>query len=752
MGDVFTILALLHWGPGPALITYSLDILGLHITEVVKKHGRLFREKVLLHRWVFNLACGAISIWTMSWLSRTVDAFFHQGPLNLIIRLTAIALAWFLTNTISLSLAVSFWKSQNFLSVWREGLSLSLLNFSGSAAAAGLVTVFYEWAGSLVFWLCVPIAVVFYQLYSFYGQKYDQAQTHIKQLNKLYLETVEALASAVDAKDRYTHGHARRVQAYASELAKLVGINDRTQLLAIEAGALLHDIGKIAIPEYILNKPTVLTETEFEKMKIHPVVGANMLSSIEFPYPLIPMVRSHHERWDGQGYPEGLTGDQIPLNARILSLVDCYDALTTHRPYRTPMPRTQIVEFFKREAGRSYDPSLVQIFTANLERIEVAGESVLIGKPDVWGIKDAVITEGARRLEKVQPTLAYSNALRTNPHVQRELYSVFEFARADFQCLTSKEIFSFMSSKLENLIRFDAAVFYVADLVNGTIIGEYTAGTVGDKLRGLTLPLEQKLSGWVAANRQPLCNLPPFPDFLKCVEPKPDFLTSAIVPLNRQGEILGAISLYRTTAVKFTEEEFRQLEIIGSQTAILLAKCNRKIQENTLLADELTDLPNGFQLYLIFDQIAADASRYEYPLTLFSIYMDDIKTIRRRWGYLSGDQSIRASANYFAKELRETDFLVRYTNEEFVALCPKMNREQAEALQSRIQNDLDHFVFMVRGDSAIPLPVSLGLAVFPEDGTDLEVLLEVSEFRMREDRELRRAARRPIIRSVNDQY
>src|SRR5262249_29964474 len=156
---------------------------------------------------------------------------------------------------------------------------------------------------------------ILYQLYHFYIDKYIQAQNHITELNKLYLQTVEALASAVDAKDRYTHGHIRRVQAYALKLATVLGLEDSGELLAIQAGALLHDIGKIAIPEYILNKPTVLTETEYEKMKIHPVVGANMLSSIEFPYPLIPMVKFHHERWDGNGYPAGLKGEEIPLNA-----------------------------------------------------------------------------------------------------------------------------------------------------------------------------------------------------------------------------------------------------------------------------------------------------------------------------------------------------------------------------------------------------------------------------------------------------
>ncbi len=206
-----------------------------------------------------------------------------------------------------------------------------------------------------VFLLAVPIAVVLLPALPLPILTDMNKPKHIsEQLDRLCLQTIEAMASAVvDAKDPYTHGHIRRVQVYAVALARLSGITDQNDLMAIRAGALLHDIGKIAIPEYILNKPTVLTDTEFEKMKIHPIVGANMVKRIEFPYAVEPLVKSHHERWDGKGYPEGIKGEDIPLGARILSLVDCYDALTTNRPYRVPMSRIQLVEFFQRESGHA---------------------------------------------------------------------------------------------------------------------------------------------------------------------------------------------------------------------------------------------------------------------------------------------------------------------------------------------------------------------------------------------------------------
>jgi diguanylate cyclase (GGDEF)-like protein len=288
----------------------------------------------------------------------------------------------------------------------------------------------------------------------------------------------------------------------------------------------------------------------------------------------------------------------------------------------------------------------------------------------------------------------------------------------------------------------------LADLTQGTVKAVHTLGALSAGLEGLTLMLEQKLTGWVAANNQALSNLPPFPDFLRCTAPRPAFQISAIAPMNRDKQILGAISLYRCDHTKFTEEEFRRLEIIASQTAILLAKCSKEVDDAQLLADDLTGLPNGFQLYLMFDQVVMEAARYEYPLALLSINLDDIKGIRRRSGHMSGDDAIRAAARHLTKELRETDLLVRYAAEEFIAVNPKMSRDQAENLKSRLQNELDHFKFAVRAQTEIPLQVSIGIAIFPEDGQDLESLLSVAEWRMREDRDLRSAVRRRV-RSVS---
>ena len=212
--------------------------------------------------------------------------------------------------------------------------------------------------------------VVLYLTYRHTAQRVETIQMRLDAVEKVHMSTIAAFAMAIDAKDQVTHGHIRRVQRFTMELARSLGVKDERQLKAIEAAALLHDTGKLAVPEYILNKPGPLTASEFEKMKEHASVGANILKSIEFPYPVEPVVRHHHENWDGSGYPDGLKGQDIPLGARILSVVDCFDALTSDRPYRPRMTREQAEQILRDRRGTMYDPWIVDTFLKILDLLE----------------------------------------------------------------------------------------------------------------------------------------------------------------------------------------------------------------------------------------------------------------------------------------------------------------------------------------------------------------------------------------------
>jgi putative nucleotidyltransferase with HDIG domain len=201
----------------------------------------------------------------------------------------------------------------------------------------------------------------------------------VREVEHLYQATVATLAIAVDAKDQVTHGHIRRVQRHTLALARALGVTDPNELKSLEAASLLHDVGKLAVPEYVLNKPGSLTPSEFARMKLHAAKGAEILAAVEFPYPVVPIVRHHHEHWDGGGYPDGLSGTAIPLGARILTVVDCFDALTSDRPYRRRMTDAQAIAVLCERRGSMYDPTVVDAFVALVPALRRDDEDVHAG-------------------------------------------------------------------------------------------------------------------------------------------------------------------------------------------------------------------------------------------------------------------------------------------------------------------------------------------------------------------------------------
>ena len=237
-----------------------------------------------------------------------------------------------------------------------------LLNYCGAAAIAGLLVYNSRGFSFTTLAIVAPLLVISYYAFKTSLQRVEDANHHLQQMNQLYLSTIETLAMAVDATDQITHGHIRRVQTWAVGLANALGVSDPSQVKAIEAAALLHDVGKLAIPEHILNKPGRLTPAEFEKIKKHANIGADILSAIDFPYPVVPIVRHHHEHWDGTGYPAGLAGAEIPIGARILTVVDCFDALTSDRPYRRALSDEEALGMLLDGRGSAYDPLVVDTF------------------------------------------------------------------------------------------------------------------------------------------------------------------------------------------------------------------------------------------------------------------------------------------------------------------------------------------------------------------------------------------------------
>jgi len=191
------------------------------------------------------------------------------------------------------------------------------------------------------------------------------------------LQMIEALARTMNARNAATYEHAERVRGYALALADALPSCDVHTADALDHAALLHDVGKLAIPDGLLQKPGPLAPHEYDQVKHHVIIGADMLAAIAYPGPLALIVRHHHEHWDGSGYPDGLIGDAIPLGARILAIADVYDALTSDRPYRRALSHAHAVDMLQARAGVMYDPGIVEVFLPLVERLNAQAHKVL---------------------------------------------------------------------------------------------------------------------------------------------------------------------------------------------------------------------------------------------------------------------------------------------------------------------------------------------------------------------------------------
>jgi putative nucleotidyltransferase with HDIG domain len=525
------------------------------------------RERRSVYRAVFNVAASALSIWTagVAFFSMTGTGPFwnHDTPLSLLFGpLAVLTLIFFLLNSGLVAAAVALEKNQPAVTTWSKNFVwLSVNYFSGASVAAIIVT--YTSAlnarallGTLV--IIVPLLLVSYLTFRTAMGRVEDSNQHLSQLNRLYLSTIETLAMAIDAKDQVTHGHIRRVQAHATSLAHEVGVRDEALLKAIEAAALLHDMGKLAVPEYILNKPGKLTAAEFDKMKLHASVGADILSAIAFPYPVVPIVRHHHENWDGSGYPAGIKGTDIPIGARILSVVDCFDALTSDRPYRPRLSDDEALAILKERRGTMYDPMIVDTF--------FKVHAITPHKLARHGPASAVLNTIAhsRRAERSVSSLS-PDAEDVMPPSPDEMLTVHELARSlaedEMQLAEAGDI---VAKHLHRVIPSSMCVLYLYDSGCGELEARHVVGDGASSVRGLKIALGQRLSGWVGANRQTISNSDAVLDLGDRARTVFLTLKSCLsTALICDDELIGVVSLYSAEIHGFTDQDSRTIELIA---------------------------------------------------------------------------------------------------------------------------------------------------------------------------------------------
>jgi diguanylate cyclase (GGDEF)-like protein/putative nucleotidyltransferase with HDIG domain len=595
------------------------------------------------------------------------------------------------------------------------------------------------------------ISALVYLLYRFNERRLEQIRDaeaerrrHVEEMAEIHMNTIESLAIAIDAKDQTTHGHVRRTQLYATQMGKLFNVSE-SELRALHAGALLHDIGKLAVPEYILNKPGKLTEAEFAKMKIHPVVGGDILKRVNFPYPVEDIVRYHHEKWDGSGYPKGLRGQAIPLVARIISVVDFYDATRCDRPYRKGMKREESLSLLRSMVGSAFDPKVVEMFTRHVEEFDrmidaqdikeqVASAPIAdtqtSTKPDA-GLAPDVLGVA----EEISPFRSISEA-------QREVFALHEIAQTIGSSLNLSDTVTLVANKLRAIVPFDTCVIYLVDDPSGKAIAAHVVGEDVEVFKRRRINIGDGITGWVIANSRSMCNASPDLDLIGIPDEVVKRFRGVLVsPLSREDGAFGAIALYSQSRTSYSTEHVRLLESVcqHASSALNNALTYEKTRDSALI-DPLTELPNARGFYMMLEQRIAECQRMNRePVAVVCMDIDDFKIVNDKYGHSIGDRLLASVASVVRSELRQMDILTRYAGDEFVAIMPMASSKMAASISERMRNAVEDQLFSVRTGTMVGLGVSLGVACFPDDGETSEELLSAAARRMQTDKNGRKA-------------
>jgi putative nucleotidyltransferase with HDIG domain len=537
-------------------------------------------RRVKLIQLIFNLSqvtvCSAAGYGVYKLVA--THLLHRPGPVALLIA----AISYFLCNTVAMSTIIGLTENKPIEKVWHESYVWSFPYYMVGAAIAGIVSFLNAHIGWQAALLVLPPIYLMYRSYRLYLGKLEAEKLHAEKVSNLHLRTIEALALAIEAKDQTTGDHLQRVRVYAMELAQELGLSeDETE--ALRAASVLHDIGKLAVPEHIIAKPGKLTPEEFDKMKIHPIVGAEILEQVDFPYPVVPIVRAHHEKWDGSGYPAGLHGEEIPIGARILSAVDCLDALASDRQYRRALPLDDAMAKVASEAGTSFDPKVVSI----LSRRYVELEKLAREQPRQAPVKlstDIKVERGAAPdagFAETEPSGAAASPSKNSDDelivaLRREMKAVGQIGQKLGNSFSAEDLFSLLAVRIRRFIPYDSLAIYM--IQEEFLVPAFVTGQDFALFSSLRIPLGEGLAGWVAQNSKEILNGNPSvePGYLNDPSKDSSLRSAMAVPLCAGSAVVGVLALYRTKSGAFTHDELDRLRTIASSLESVPQVCSRQ--------------------------------------------------------------------------------------------------------------------------------------------------------------------------------
>jgi len=705
-----------------------------------------FRVKFV--RLFFNTTCLGLAALAAIWIYR--KPWFIDVPQGELMRLALAGVAYFLINNVSLAIVIALTEGQNVQAVVRSVCDWLFFYHLGGVSLAGIVHIATErlgWAFTLA--LLPPLYLIYRSIRLYFG-KMEQEKAHAENMASLHLRTIEALATAIEAKDECTGDHLRRVQVYSLELAKHLGLSS-DEVNALQAASILHDIGKLAVPDYIISKPGKLTPDEFDKMKVHTVVGAEILEQVAFPYPVAPIVRSHHEKWDGSGYPDSLKAEEIPIGARILSAVDCLDALASDRQYRRALPLDEAMDYVSGLSGRSFDPQVVDILKANYREFERQAQNTPLRNHRLS--KDLIVSPG------VAPDAGYEKSA-SGTHggagatgdrsavpadaiafAREEMRIIVDLALDLRKSLRMEDVLSILAARLKQLIPYDCLAIYVRER---TILkARYTSGLTSQIFASLEIPVGQGLSGWVVENGKAIINGNPSvePGYAEASGQLGALNSALSIPLGDGiDQLSGALTLYHTEKDAYNADQLRVLLAIKADIARAVDGAIRfqKVQQGAS-SDELTGLPTKSAM-LAYLQDGFVAQRK--PVTMLFGDIDEFRRVNELFGRPTGDELLKLVTNILRNNSRSIDYVARVGGDEFVLLLAARPEELAGKIES-----LDRLVANacrgLCGEETSGL--AIGVACFPEDGSDAGSLMAFAEQSMARAKEARRASRSVML-------
>ena len=533
------------------------------------------------------------------------------------------------------------------------------------------------------------------------------------ELEQSYLTTIEALAATLDAKDRHTEAHSRETAALARAVGSRLGLGEE-QLRFLEYGALLHDIGKIGIPGYVLNKPGPLDDEETAIMREHPVIGERIVASVPFLNRIRPVVRAEHERWDGGGYPDGLEGERIPVEARIIHACDAFQAMSSDRPYRQARPRDWILEEIEAQSGRQFDPRVAEALL----------QVIRSGELHVNGTAHGAVHED-RRLPEAHSWTQHLDAIQ---QLGAQLSSV----------VSVPEICQTIGQAIITLLPYDQCRIYLLEDDGHTLRPVYFSDTKKTEYDGVTaetlaIQVSEGITGWVAETKQGALvgDTERHPKAVHIPGTSDTDESMLAVPVIFEDRLIGVIVNVKVGLHQYTGDHLRLLTILANQAAVSIQ--NARLIERlaaTARTDPLTGLKNRRAFEQALQERLAGAS--PEPFSVIMLDVDGLKQVNDARGHVAGDAVLKRVAAVLTANLRDDDVVTRWGGDEFVLLMPGMDQVGAVSLARRVSATL-----MDRDDPVGAISVSIGTASFPADGASADSLLASADRSMYADKRQR---------------